>query len=130
MVHGETWQLSSELKHVEVGGRLVAHEGFDVQVDGDVFGRGDRDGRRPRGYLRVNHMALTLVVRKQLKVKILLEEEKGGRHLKDALSKDEDCLDDCVIGGGEGDLHVRLGSQMFSRCYCYFYCYCYCYCYC
>ena len=55
---------------MEVRGRLVAHEGLDVKVHRDVFGRDDRDGRGPRGYLGVNHMALTLVERKQLNVSL------------------------------------------------------------
>ena len=58
---------------MEVGGRLVAHEGLDVKVHRDVFGRDDRDGRGPRGYLGVNHMALTLVERKQLNVSLKIK---------------------------------------------------------
>ena len=84
MVHGEARQLSRQLKHMEMGGRLVAHKGLDVQVHRDVLGRDDGDGGGARGYLGVNHMALALGLKVQLNVETL----KGGKHLKDPLCKD------------------------------------------
>ncbi|MPC23800.1 hypothetical protein E2C01_016864 [Portunus trituberculatus] len=38
-VHGEAWQLAGQLKHMVVQGGLVAHHGFDVQVNRDILQR-------------------------------------------------------------------------------------------
>ena len=60
---------------------------LDVEIYGHVPQGVEGDGEGGGDLLGVHHVALPL---------------------EDPLGEDEDGLDDGVVGGGEGDLHVRL----------------------
>lgn len=80
---------------MKLGAAPVAHEGFQVQVHGDVLGRcdGDADGAGEVVDTGVHHVAFTR---------------------KNALRKNQHCSDDGVIRGGNAQLGMgglRLAPQ-------------------
>lgn len=80
-IHGKSGQLPYQFKHMELGAASVTHEGFQVQIHRDVFGRCNwyPDGAGKVVSAGVDHVAFTR---------------------KNSLCKNEYCPDDCIIGSG------------------------------